>query len=111
MTKRKRTVNKYAKAFRKMAMERLKSCESVTALSEELGIHRTLLYKWHGQMESVESKDGPPATSRERELRAEIRQLKRVLADKTLEVDFFKGALHKIEARGHSKGVSSRKAL
>src|SRR5216117_3083131 len=33
-----------------MAMERLKSCESVTALSEEPGIHRTLLYngviKW-----------------------------------------------------------------
>ncbi len=38
-----------------MAMERLKSCESVTALSEELGIHRTLLYKWREQMEAVES--------------------------------------------------------
>ncbi len=59
MMKKKRTVNKYPKAFRKMAMERLKSCESVTALSEELGIHRTLLYKWRDQMEAVESKDGP----------------------------------------------------
>ena len=85
MIKKKRTVNKYPKAFRKMAMERLKSCESVTALSEELGIHRTLLYKWRDQMEAVESKDGPPANSRERVLRAEIRELKRVLADKTLE--------------------------
>ena len=28
-----------------MAMERLKSCESVITLSEELRIHRTLLYK------------------------------------------------------------------
>ena len=110
MNKKKRTVNKYPKAFRKMAMERLKSCESVTALSEELGIHRTLLYKWRDQMEAVESKDGPPANSRERELRAEIRQLKRVLADKTLETDFFKGALQKVEARRRSKGVSGGKA-
>jgi transposase-like protein len=110
VTKKKRTVNKYPKAFRKMAMERLKSCESVTALSEELGIHRTLLYKWRDQMEAVESKDGPPATSRERELRAEIRQLKRVLADTTLEADFFKGALQKVEARRQSKGVTGGKA-
>jgi transposase-like protein len=108
--KKTRTVNKYPKAFRKMAMERLKSCESVTALSEELGIHRTLLYKWRDQMEAVESKDGPPATSRERELRGEIRQLKRVLADKVMEVDFLKGALQKIEARRQSIGISGEKA-
>jgi hypothetical protein len=31
--------------------------------------------------------------------RKEIHQLKRLLAEKTMEVDFFKGALQKIEAR------------
>jgi len=92
-----------------MAMERLKSCGSVTALSEELGIHRTLLYKWRDQMEAVESKDGPPANSRERELRAKIRELKRVLADKTLEADFFKGALQKVEARRQNSDCSGGK--
>lgn len=51
--KKKRTVNKYAKAFRKMAMERLRSCESVTVLPEELGIHRTLLYVRSGVRERV----------------------------------------------------------
>jgi transposase-like protein len=110
VAKKKRTVTKYPKAFRKMALDRMKSCESVTALSEELGIHRTQLYKWRDLMEAVESKDGPPANSRERELRAEIRQLKRVLADKTLESDFFKGALQKVEARRQSKGISGGKA-
>ena len=74
----------------KWRTERVKSCESVTALSEEFGIHRPLLYKWRGQMEAVESKDGPLATSPEREVRAEIRALKRVLADKALEVDSFR---------------------
>ena len=110
MNRKKRTINKYPMAFRKMALERLKSCESVTALSEELGIHRTQLYKWRDQMEAVESKDGPPATSRERKLRGEIRQLKRVLADKTMEADFFKGALQKVEARRQSKETSGEKA-
>ena len=31
--------------------------------------------------------------------RKQVHQLKRLLAEKTLEVDFFKGALQKIEAR------------
>lgn len=30
--------------FRKMAVERLKSCDNVLALAEELGVHRRLLY-------------------------------------------------------------------
>jgi hypothetical protein len=38
---------------------------------------------------------------REREagLVKEVERLKRALAEKVLEVDFFKGALHKVEAR------------
>jgi len=42
------------------------------------------------------------ANSPIRELRKQVRDLKRVLAEKTLEVDFFKGALQKIEARRQS---------
>ncbi len=29
-----------------MAVERLKRCENIVALSEELGVRRRLLYKW-----------------------------------------------------------------
>ena len=106
----KKRVNKYPKAFRKMALERLKSCQNVTELSAELGIHRTQLYKWRDQMEPVEDGPGPPANSRERELRKEIRELKRVLGEKALELDFFKGALQKVEARRRSDGGSGEKA-
>ncbi len=41
-------------------------------------------------------------TGKERELRLQITQLKRLVADKTLEADFFKGALQKVEARRQS---------
>jgi len=86
-----------------MAVERLKSCENIVALLEELGVHRRLLYKWRDQLEPIEDDLGPPADSRERELRQQVAHLKSVVADKTLEVDFFKSALQKIEARRQSK--------
>jgi len=35
--------NQNPKAFRLMALERMKNCESVSALAEELGIHRRSL--------------------------------------------------------------------
>jgi len=82
-----------------MAVERLKGCDNVVALSEELGVHRRLLYKWRDQLEPIEDGEGPPANLRERELRQQVRHLKRLVADKTLEADFFKGALHKVAAR------------
>lgn len=106
----KKRMARFPKAFRKMAVERLKSCTSVTELAEELGIHRTMLYRWRSQLEPVDDGNGSPATSRERELKTEVKQLKQVLAEKTLEVHFFKGALQKIEARRRSSGGSGEKA-
>jgi transposase-like protein len=102
----KRKVNKYPTAFRKMALERLKTCQSATELSAELGIHRTLLYKWRDRIEPVEDGPGPAGNSGERELRKQIRELKRVLGEKVLEADFFKGALQKVEARRQNSGDS-----
>jgi len=102
---KKKRVGRYPKAFREMAVRRMKSCESIAALSKELDVHRVLLYKWRDQLEPVDDVDEAPETSREPKLRKEIGQLKRLLAEKTLEVDFFKGALQKIEARRrNSKG-------
>jgi hypothetical protein len=40
----------------------------------------------------------------------EISQLQRVLAEKTLELDFFKGALQKVEARRRNSGTTGEKA-
>ena len=103
---KKRAVGRYPKAFRKMAVERLESCENIVALSQELGVHRRLLYKWRDQLAPVEDGEQAPANSREGDLRKQINRLKRVVADKTLEADFFKGALQKVEARRQSSGNS-----
>ena len=56
------------------------------------------------------SEEPPPGNSRESTLRKEVNQLKRVLVDKTLELDFFKGALQKVEARRQQSGMTGEKA-
>ena len=103
----KKRVGKFPKAFREYAVARLKQCDNIVALSKELGVHRRLLYLWRDQLEVVENGEGPaPANSRETTLRKEVSRLKRVLAEKTLEVDFFKGALQKVKARRQRSGDS-----
>ena len=92
-------VNKYPRAFKLMAMERMKKSENVCELAKELGIDRSVLYHWRNHLKMIE---GGAADSPVRELRRQIRELKRVVADKTLEADFFKGALQKVEARRQS---------
>jgi transposase len=106
----KRRVGKYPKAFRRMAVERLKTCDNIVELSQELGVHRRLLYKWRDQFDPFDSGEEPPTNSRESTLRKEINQLKRVVLDKTLELDFFKGALQKVEARRQKSGMSGERA-
>jgi transposase-like protein len=103
----KKRVNKYPKAFRLMALKRMKNCESVSALAEELGIHRTVLYHWKNQLKAMEggTEDSPIGG-----LHKQVGELKRLLAEKTLEVDFFKGALQKIEARRQGSSSSGETA-
>ena len=105
-----RRKGRYPNEFRRMAVERLKRCENIVALSEELGVHRRLLYKWRDQLDPVDIGNEPPQNPRESTLRKEVSQLKRLLAEKTVELDFFKGALQKVEARRQKSGISGEKA-
>lgn len=106
----KRRVGRYPKVFKQMAVERLNQCENIVALSQELGVSRRLLYTWREKLAPVESGEGPPATSRESTLRHEVSRLKQVLAEKVLEVNFFKGAVHTVEARRQRSGKAGAQA-
>jgi len=109
--KRKTRVGRYPKEFRRRAVERLKNCNNIVALARELGVHRRLLYKWREQMDPAEvGEESAPQNSRESALRKEVGQLKRLLAEKTMETDFFRGALQKVEARRQRKGTPGAKA-
>jgi transposase-like protein len=86
--------------FRQMALDRFRSCESIVQLSKEIGIPRQTLYRWEKKSEQVVAgEEQPTEKSRETRLRREIADLRRLIAEKALEADFFKSALQKIEAR------------
>ena len=94
-----------------MAVERLKTCDNIVALSQELGVHRRLLYHWRDRGEALDGEEeSAPGNSEELGLREENSQLKQALAEKTLELDFFRGALQKVEARRRQSGIGGEKA-
>lgn len=94
-----------------MAVERMKTCESVTELARELGVRPRCLYKWRAELDLLESgEESARASTHEGSYRKQVLRLKQLLAEKTLEVDFFKGALQKIEARRQRNNGSGEMA-
>jgi len=82
----------------------MEQCNSVVGLARELGIHWGLLYKWKRALRAAAAAAASDAAAmRESALQAEIAELKTALADKVLEVDFFRGALHRIAMRRPSR--------
>ena len=69
-------------------------------------------YRWH-EREPNEPRlreEQPTEKSRESRLRREICNLKRLFAEKTLEADFFRGALQRVEARHRESSGSAEQA-
>ncbi len=109
----KKRVGRHPLEFRRMVVERMNSCENITALAKELGLERKLMYTWRAQLAGEGAAlDGTAAgvvEAREVQLERQVSELKRALADKTLELDFFKGALHAVEARRRQRRNSGGK--
>lgn len=104
---------RYSQKFRRRAVARMNACENIVRLSRELGLNRSLLYKWRYRLEppDVQGEGAAPThNSRESRLRREVNKLKRLLADKTVEVDFFRNALQKVGARRRQSDISGEKA-
>jgi transposase-like protein len=106
---RKAKYRKFTEAYRELAVRRLKEAENVSDLCRELGISRQILYQWRERFERREQQLDP-AQSSERQLRQEVAQLKTALAEKTLALDFLKGALQKVEALRQGNTVSGATA-
>jgi transposase len=102
---------RYSRKFQRMAVERMRNCEDVGELAQELGVTRRCLYKWRAKLDLLETgEESARASTHEGSYRKQVQQLKRLLAEKALEVDFFKGALQKIEARRQKSGASGETA-
>lgn len=107
--------DRYSAEFRQQALERMKTCDNVKALAKELGVARQQLYWWKQRAEQRANPREPGATEdprdrRIRELTKKIAELEGVIGQKTLELDFFAGALRRIEESRQKKGISGETA-
>jgi transposase-like protein len=100
----------YPVEFRMAAVEQLKAGVPIGVLAQRLGVHRCQLHRWKKDPVHPERKAGssrkpgrpPKEFSRppeELSSSQQLLQLQQALAQKVLEVQFFKGALQKVEAR------------
>jgi hypothetical protein len=85
----------------------MRACNNVVGLARELGSCRRVLYNWRDRSDET---DPPPGRSRELILRKQILKLKRLLTNKTLEVDFFRHALQRVGSRRRQWHISGEKA-
>jgi transposase-like protein len=91
----------------------MKTCEDVSALARELEVSRSHLYRWRdealGRIPPVPS----PRTAaqieekREEQQRRRIAELERLVARQALDLDFFKGALLRIEENRRKRTQTS----
>ena len=103
---------KYDEDFRKTALERMKSCQDVTGLAQELGISRGQLYRFQREALGRKPEPKPEAWLKEKaeeRQRRRMAELERLVARQALELDFFKGALLRIEENRRKREQNSGK--
>jgi hypothetical protein len=88
----------------------MRESKNILGLGRELGLDVKMMYQWKWKQEGRARRHPPEFTTQATKgtdleaLRRENGQLKRLLAEKTLEVDFFKGALQQVGARRQGAG-------
>jgi transposase len=110
---------RFSRALKLKSIERMDAGESVSALSHELGVKRTMLYRWRSQYRSggaarFRDRPGRPTTAEAQAMavargaaseaaslaaaRRQIAELERKIGQQQLDLDFFKAALRHFEA-------------
>jgi transposase len=114
--KRNKRSNRYPVGFQRDAVERMRHCEDIGKLAEELGVSRGALYLWKRKSEGLlsyrdEARKGHPAAADDpqakkiRELEAQVASLEGELGRRSLEISFFKSALRKVEGLDRQRGA------
>ena len=101
----KQTRRQHSEEFKREVVKRMRECKNILGLGRELGLDVKMMYQWKWKQEGRPRRKPPELTTQAAKrtdleaLRRENGQLKRLLAEKALEVDFFKGALQQVGAR------------
>ena len=101
---------KYDEEFRRAALEKIKSGRGVRAVARELGVNRSQVYRWQNEALGRAPVPRPDSWLQEKNderQRRRIAELERLVARQALELDFFKGALLRIEENRRKREETS----
>jgi transposase-like protein len=94
-----KTWKKRTPEFRQRALKRMQEESDVGVLAKEFSVCIRTVYRWKEIQLLGRGKPAREPKPPEKKLEEEIQRLKQSLANRTLEVDFFKGALQRVKAR------------
>ena len=94
-----RKYRSFSEAFKKRAVERMKTCENISALAVELKVRRKTLYEWRDAFEGRPRRGRPPkprgSPAPSSPLADQVAHWKAVASQLALENHFFKQALQR----------------
>ena len=96
---------RHREEFKREVVKRMRECKNIEGLGRELGLDVKMMYQWKWKQEGRPRRQPPELTTQAGKgtdleaLRRENAQRKRLLAERALELDFFKGALQQVGAR------------
>jgi hypothetical protein len=94
-----KTWKKRTPEFREQALKRMREESDLGLLAKEFAVCVRTVYRWKEIQLQGRVKPAREPKPQEQKLEEEIQRLKQSLANRTLEVDFFKGALQRVKAR------------
>lgn len=102
----------YSKEFRMQVVRRIHDGEKISTLSQELGIHRKLLYEWLrrvnlGGESNLRERGRPRRTGSivPDGTRGQVEELERTIAHQRLIIEFFRLALQQVEKLRHTRSA------
>jgi transposase-like protein len=107
----------YSREFRMLIVERMLAGERASALSEEFGVHRKLIYEWMRRVQAggesnLRGRGRPPKTSMVENAAGprQIAELERTVAHQQLIIEFFRHALQRVEELRREKTLAGATA-
>lgn len=102
----------FSREFKLTALRRMEAAGNVKALAAELGVRRELLYDWReklaaGGAEALRNSGRPRPSAQSAEALSgerKLAELERKVGEQALLLDFFKGALRRIEGLRQASG-------
>ncbi len=98
---------KFTREFKLDAMERLESGASVAAVARALEVSPSLLQRWRQEFRQSPGRAFPGAGQRRLDP-DRVAQLERKIGQQTLEIDFLKGCLQRIEQQRQLQAVIAK---